>query len=405
MSPEKLTFEQHIQAPTALVYRAFTNASALKEWMCDGATLSPRPGGRFYAWWNAGYYACGEFTTLELDRSLSFTWQGRGQVPATQVQLSLQETEGGTGLTLTHTVEGSGPDVERTLDDFRREWPRSLENLASILETGEDLRYTRRPMLGIVLNDFDAKIAAKLGVPVTEGVRLDGVVDGMGAQAAGLQKDDVLISMAGKPVRDFSSLTVALNGKQAGEQVEVVFYRGAELKKVQMQLSGRPLPEIPNTPSDMANRAREIFQKDLAELEPALQGLTEEEASYKPSPEEWSVKEVLAHLIHSEREFQSTISDMYSGQERVADDFTGNLNARVAATVVAYPRLLDLLEELKRSLAETNALIAAAPQDFVARKGSYTRLGYYSLDSSNSHILDHMGQIKAVVESARQASS
>jgi uncharacterized protein YndB with AHSA1/START domain len=405
MTPEKLTFEQFIQAPPALVYRAFTNASALREWMCDGATLSPRPGGRFYAWWNEGYYACGEFKTAEPERKLTFTWFGRGQAPDTQVQISLESVNGGTRLSLTHTVEGSGPEAEQTLNDFRNEWPRSLENLASVLETGQDLRFVRRPMLGILLNDFNAEIAARLGVPVSEGVRLDGVVDGMGAQAAGLEKEDVIVSMGGRPVKDYSSLTAALSGQRAGDRIEVVFYRGPEPKTVQMQLSGRPLPEIPATPIEMAERAQGINQKDMEQLEAALKGVSEEEASFKPSQEEWSAKEILAHLIHSEREFQSTITDMYSGQERVADDYTGNINARVAATITAYPTLEDLLEELRRSLAETGALIAAAPADFVARKSSYSRLGYLSLDTTGSHILGHMEQIKAALESARQSRS
>ncbi len=405
MPPQTLTFEQFIQAPPAQVYRAFTNASALREWMCDGATLSPQPGGRFYAWWNAGYYACGEFTAVEPERNLAFTWQGRGQAPNTQVKISLEGADGGTRLTLRHTIEGSGPDSERTRDDFKNEWPRSLENLASVLETGQDLRFVRRPLLGILLNDFDADIAARLGVPVTEGVRLDDVVEGMGAQAAGLQKDDVITSMGGMPVKDFPSLTVALQGQQAGDRVEVVFYRGPELKSVQMQLSGRPLPEIPATLVEMAERAQAISQKDLATLEAALDGISEGEASYKPSPEEWSAKEILAHLIHSEREFQSTITDLYTGQERMADDFTGNIYARVAATVAAYPSLQELLQELRRSLQETGALIAAAPAEFIARKGSYTRLGYFSLDTSVSHILGHMEQIKAVVDAARRNKS
>ena len=405
MSPESLAFEQFIQAPPALVYRAFTNASAMREWMCDGATLSPHPGGRFYAWWNAGYYACGEFTDVEPERSIAFTWLGRGQSAGTRVQVSLEGADGGTRLALVHSIEGSGPESERTSSEFQREWPRSLENLASVLETGQDLRFVRRPMLGVLLNDFDSEIAARMGVPVTEGVRLDGVVEGMGAQAAGLQKDDVLISMGGKPVIDFPSLTGALQGQQAGDQVEVVFYRGPQRKTVQMQLSGRSLPEIPAAPTEMAERARAINQKDFSELEAVLEGVSEEEASYKQDPEEWSVKEILAHLIHSEREFQSTINDLYSGQERVADEFTSNIYARVAATVAAYPGLADLLSELQRSLSETAALIAAAPAEFVRRKGSYTRLGYFSLDTSGSHILGHLVQINAALDAARQASS
>jgi uncharacterized protein YndB with AHSA1/START domain len=403
MSENTLSFEKFIQAVPSQVYHAFTNATALREWMCDGATVIPRSGGRFYVWWNAGYYACGEFTKAEPNHLLAFTWQGRGQAANTEVQIIIEEKDGGALLHLAHSVQGTIPQTEKALEDFRSEWPRSLENLASVLENGQDLRFVKRPMLGIQITEFNPEIAEKLAVPVQEGIRLDDVIAGMGAAAAGLTKDDVLTSMAGRPVLDFASLTAALQGCQAGDTVEVVFYRGPEKKTSQMQLSGRPLPEIPATPAEMARRAWKIVKADLSKLEQALGSITETEASYKPAPVEWSVKEILAHLIHSEREFQSSVTDIYSGYERVADDFSGNIYARVAATVAAYPTLAELLQELKHSSAETNALIAAAPAEFVARKGSYTRLGYYCLDTTGSHILTHLEQIEAAVQAAREA--
>jgi uncharacterized protein YndB with AHSA1/START domain len=403
MSESTLSFEKFIQAPSSQVYRAFTNATALREWMCDGATVVPRPGGRFYAWWNAGYYACGEYTKAQPDQAVAFTWHGRGQSVDTQVHITIAEKGGGALLKLAHSVQGTGSQAEKARQDFRSEWPRSLENLASVLESGQDLRFVRRPMLGIQFNEFNPEIAKKLSVPVKEGIRLDDVIAGMGAAAAGLTKDDVLISMAGRPAHDFASLTAALQGCQAGDTVEVVFYRGPEKKTVQMQLSGRPLPEIPDTPAEMARRAREIAEADLSKLEQVLGSISEAEAAYKPAPEEWSVKEILAHLIHSERGLQSLVTDMYAGYERVADDFGGNIDAAVMATVSAFPTLAELLQEYKRSCAETNALIAAAPPEFVARKGSYTRLGYYCLDTTGSHVLTHLEQIEAAVQAARKA--
>ena len=50
---------------------------------------------------------------------------------------------------------------------------------------------------GYIIGDFNADIATKLGVPVEYGTRLSDVVDGMGAQKAGLQKNDVIIAIDG----------------------------------------------------------------------------------------------------------------------------------------------------------------------------------------------------------------
>ena len=41
-----------------------------------------------------------------------------------------------------------------------------------------DLRFIRRPMLGVSLSHFSPEIATKLGIPVDHGIRLDGVLEG-----------------------------------------------------------------------------------------------------------------------------------------------------------------------------------------------------------------------------------
>ena len=79
MSTQTFTFEQSIKASPAHIYHAFTNATALREWMCDVSTINPKPGGRLYVSWNSGYYASGEYTTLEKDKQVAFTWNGRNE--------------------------------------------------------------------------------------------------------------------------------------------------------------------------------------------------------------------------------------------------------------------------------------------------------------------------------------
>jgi uncharacterized protein YndB with AHSA1/START domain len=40
--------EQYVKATTSQVFFAFTHAISLTEWMCDFATVAPRPEGRMY---------------------------------------------------------------------------------------------------------------------------------------------------------------------------------------------------------------------------------------------------------------------------------------------------------------------------------------------------------------------
>jgi uncharacterized protein YndB with AHSA1/START domain len=401
MATERLTFERTIEAPASQLYRAFTNSTALREWFSDAALADPRPGGRLYFWWNSGYYASGEFTDVKEEEEIAFTWRGRDEPAPTQVHVSLTSRNGATRVTVTHTGLGAGAAWDEAIQEFERGWEQGLENLESVLETGQDLRFVRRPMLGIMVGDFDAKVAKDLGVPATEGIRLDGAIEGMGAEAAGLQKDDVIVSIAEQDVLEWSSLTNALQSHYAGDEVEVVFYRGADKKSVTMELSGRPLPEVPSTPEALSGALRAVYEETDAELEEFLQGVTEEEATYHPEPDAWSVKETLAHLIVGERWYTNWITTLISDSEPWYDRYGGNVPQRNTALLAAYPTVPQLLEELKRTEVETVALLAALPPEFVARKGSYLQLGYSLLELPGYHTRDHLNQMREAVEAAR----
>jgi len=188
-----------------------------------------------------------------------------------------------------------------------------------------------------------------LGVPVTQGTRIDSPLETMGAYKAGLRKDDVLVQFNGKPItNDFGSLVTALQGKKGGDEVEVVFYRGPEKKTVIMELSKRPVPEIPWQPAELARQVRAKYDESLAALEQCFQGVTEAEADHEPAAGEWSAKQTLAHLIQTERNWIANLDDVVGGYERLADDWGGNLPAHINATLMAYKNVRGLLAELKR---------------------------------------------------------
>jgi uncharacterized protein YndB with AHSA1/START domain len=313
MSTQNLKFEQFVNASPTQVFYAFTNATALREWLCDTATVAPRPGGRVYMAWDGGYYTCGEYMKLEPGKEIAFTWYGRNEPGPTQVSLLLSEKESGTLVELTHEGVGTQEEWIQTIQQIKDGWQDSLDNLASVLESGEDQRFTLRPMLGILVSDFTPEHAEALGVPVTEGIRLDNVIDGMGAQAAGLQSNDIIVGMAGEEANSFQTLTNALQGKRAGDQAEVVFYRGSEKKTTIMELSKRPIPEIPGTIQELAKTLEGRYTELEAELDDFFADVSEEEASFKRSPDEWSVKEVLAHLIQGERFVSFRIAELVGG--------------------------------------------------------------------------------------------
>lgn len=393
------TFEQSVPAAPDAVYEAFTNATALREWLCDVATTAPREGGRCYLAWNDGYYSSGEFTRLAPGEEVAFTWRGRGEPGASSVQVKLEPDGGGTNVRVVHGDFGSGPQWDELAPVLEQAWSFSLENLNSIFASGEDLRFTQRPMLGITISDFDATIAERLGVPVSEGICLDGVVPEMGAGIAGLRENDVIVGVDGQEVVDWASLSNALQGHRAGNEVAVTFYRGAERKEALMTLSGRPIPPIPETIEELTVAVQERYDEIERELTDFFEGVSEAQASYKSSPEAWSANEVLAHLIHSERGWHSWMADVLNGQEPWYDGWGSNVQARIDATVATFATTSALLEELRRMHEETVAFVTHLPASFLARKASFWRLAFQLLETPYHH-RTHLEQMREAIAAA-----
>jgi len=393
--------EIQVNAPLKLAYRAFTNSTSLREWMCDVATVEPHPNGRMYLWWRGDFYSSGHYLELDEDKRVKFRWYSNIDPAPTEVTVTVTEKEASTLIQMDHEIPDDSAWAGKA-ESFRKEWEDSLENLKSVLETGLDLRIANRPMLGIFPGDFTDEQAVTLGVPVREGMRLDGVVDGMGAQKCGLQTNDVIVEMAGHPIRsDAYSLPNAIAGKKGGDKIKVVYYRGAEKINVIMELSKRPMPEVPFSAVELTDKARELYKAGMAEVENCFEGVTDAQAMTRPEPQEWSALEIVAHLIHGERFNQTYLTSLVDGYELVNDGFGSNVHAQVQATVAANPSIALMLSELRRAVEETLAYVSFLPEEFVANKGSFYRFGSILLQP-NFHLTGHTEQIKGAISAASQ---
>jgi uncharacterized protein YndB with AHSA1/START domain len=401
----KIHLSRTIQAAPEVVFRALSNATALREWFCDTALFDASVGSNFYFAWNGGYYATGQVTKNSAPRKLSYTWHGRGEPEPTQVKLTVAKKKTGSQVSVSHEGVGTGKKWSDAAAQIIQGWERGLENLQSVLETGEDMRFTMRPMLGVSgLSEVDDAMITRLNLPVTRGVHIDGTVEGMGARAAGLQKDDVVTAMGKRKLHNYPSLLSALSGRRAGETVEVTYYRDGAKQTTQMTLSKRPLPPIPATAAELAEILRNNFAAGDAQLDQALAGVTEAEADYRTAPDEWNAKEVLAHLIVGERESHTYLTELIASDERATYGYGGNSHLRLKAMVGAYGTVAALVEELKRNEQESVAIAAGLPETFIAERRTYWRLAYSLVNNSN-HIGEHAAQITDVVNAARQAAS
>jgi uncharacterized protein YndB with AHSA1/START domain len=397
----QLKIEQQVKTTARQVYFAFTNAMSLTEWMCDFATVAPRPGGRLYLWWHGDFYSSGEYISLDQNKAIVFKWHARQDPSPSQVAVTLKEIDGGTLVTLIHSLPDGDYWVENA-PQFQKEWTLTLANLAQVLETGLDKRTFDRPILGINISDFNDSIAKAMGVPVKDGIRLDFLPEEMGAYRAGLRKDDILVALGGKPItNDYGSLILALQGKKGGDKVEVTYYRGPEKKTLMMELTRRPVPQNPWDPRELASEIQKKYNEALSALEMACRDIDEAEAEYRPEGNEWTIKEILAHLIQNERHWLENLDDVISGYPRLSDDWTGNSTLHVQATVKAYKTVRGLLDEMKRLSDEMVAYTTNLPAGFVNRKASYFNTVMMLLEGSLPHIPSHIDQIQSNLELAR----
>jgi uncharacterized protein YndB with AHSA1/START domain len=399
-----LTFTRSVRAAPPEAFRAFIQPTLLRDWLCDSAAANPTPGGHIFLTWNLGYQVMGRYTRLESPSALTFTWLGTGDPGQTQVELAFEPDGEATRVTLTHSGLGESPAWDLQAARWNQEWPAALENLRSVLETGIDLRVANRPRLGIMMDRLTAEAANRLNLPATEGVLLHATAENSGAQAAGLQKDDVLVSLNGVPLLSPDSFQQALHGLKAGDTPPVEYYRGGEKHTVQLRLGNFPVPQFPESAAALAETVRALHVEELANMRAKFAGLSAQQAALRPREGEWSVREILAHLVLTERDYQAWVADMLN-DEPVEDDLrmSPNVNPRVEALAARMPALDDLLNELAAALEETAAMIAALPERFIRdRKHLYRRAAGWAIEVTPTHYSqEHLGQIQAAIDTAR----
>ncbi len=388
-----LTFTRTIHAPAEQVYQSFTQRDWVTYWFCDEAHVRPAVSGHALFVWNTGYHAFCSFKALEPNQRVVLAWRGMGETHDSEIEVAINAQDGGTGVAL--TISGHNSEAEAVI---AQEWETRLDNLVSALETGADQRITQRVIIGIFPTSFDEKDAARLGVPMTQGTRVGNVIPGLGAAAAGLQPDDVIVAMDGKDVTPDRSMSVLVANRKPGDKVEVTYYRGGEKRTAKMKLSGYPVPPIYDTLTSLANAIEQMYAEHDAELTAVFDGVSESEAGKKPAPEEWSAQQVVAHLILNERWLHSWLGGHLQGPE--ISGYTCNSPARIAGVLSNYPTTADLLAELRRGWAETLAIVRSMPASVAERK-AYLWWMSFEVMGLRVHTEDHFDQMRKAIAAAR----
>jgi uncharacterized protein YndB with AHSA1/START domain len=398
----KLKLSVFVETTPELAFESVTQASELREWFSDQAWTQVEPGGRYAVRWNQGYMVEGTFKTLDPPHKAAVTWRGTGDPGKTTVKFRVKaRDDGGAKVTVIHSGFGAGKKWDRAVQEAEKGWKLGLENLQSTAKTGVDQRIARQPFLGIYPSVLNAEQAAKEGIAVEEGIYVNGTLDDSGARAAGLDKGDVIVAISGAATPSFQALNDAVRPHRAGDVVDVELVRGQELETVQLTLGKRPMPDVPDTAEGLAQLIADQYKDTDAEVRAAVEGLTEEEAEQCPAEDEWSVKQVLAHLSVVERDTQSNVSAaaLYGWQDGGAGNPTVT-PGRLAAVLAMEPSLEGLLERYFADERETVELVRGLPEETPAHKARYHRIGQ-GLIFLPLHTRGHIAQIQDIVKAVR----
>ena len=116
-----------INRPPKEVFNGLIEPQQLERYMADKATVEPRAGGKY----DFGWQGNGPIKILELEpnHKLTYSWLDQDTV----VTWTLEDSEGGTRLTLVH----SGFGKDRSTDDYTAGWWKFINYLKSMVEIGD----------------------------------------------------------------------------------------------------------------------------------------------------------------------------------------------------------------------------------------------------------------------------
>ena len=94
----------------------------------------------------------------------------------------------------------------------------------------------QRGIIGVQIQDINARFAEDNGLDVLNGAYVSGVMDGGAAKDAGIERGDVIISISGKSVNSSSELQEVVGTYRPGDEVQVQLNREGEEMMVSVTL-------------------------------------------------------------------------------------------------------------------------------------------------------------------------
>jgi S1-C subfamily serine protease len=128
------------------------------------------------------------------------------------------------------------PQAQAVAIGFAIPSPTVVDVVTQLLEEGE----VSHAFLGIRPAPLSPQLAQQAGLDTEEGVAVLSVVEGSGAEDAGVEPGDVIVSADGEPLRSVEDLFQTLRDRSPGERLELEIVRDGEQQTIVVELTGRP---------------------------------------------------------------------------------------------------------------------------------------------------------------------
>jgi S1-C subfamily serine protease len=112
----------------------------------------------------------------------------------------------------------------------------AVKRVIDTLKMGREVEYG---FLGIQPGDLNE--AERSQLRLDSGARVKGMVAGSPAQAAGVQREDIILAIDGTPIRDTDDLMLAAGQQPSGQRVSVSVLRGGQRRDLTVALGKYPV--------------------------------------------------------------------------------------------------------------------------------------------------------------------
>jgi uncharacterized damage-inducible protein DinB len=134
-----------------------------------------------------------------------------------------------------------------------------------------------------------------------------------------------------------------------------------------------------------------------------LKGITEKEATYRPSSDQWCIREITGHLRYAAEVYHKRIYMMSTQTDPILEPYDPD----VAAAEQGYMQrdLAEMQSELREWREDTVNLLTTLVNWNWARTGQHLEDGRMSIRQIVEHMIDHEAEHLADIRALREAAN